>query len=377
MAVTSRSDRIAVYAPTGFLGRLVLNDLRAMGARVRLAGRDATRLAALAGSYGPDAEWVKAPIGEQAALEEWLSGCAVVVNPAGTLAGIGETLIVRAMAAGAHYVDAAGEQPFIRRVFEVHAPEAGRAGVALVPAMGLDYAPGDALAAVVARGRQPAREVLVAYAISGADVGANSMRFAAQAPLGHEVFYESGQWLRARSGIYRRYVEFPPPFGRQLMARYGAGEIVTVPRHVDTSAVTALITVRALVPDARLVPFFPYLRPMVTFARQTPLRHLLGLAARLKPQAPSSPPAGEAAPASPRRFAIVVEVVDERGMRARGVVEGGDFHAVTARTLAFGACRLASAEFDGRGALAPAQAVAPEELLVELEHLGVTWRLER
>jgi short subunit dehydrogenase-like uncharacterized protein len=377
VAVTPPPGRIAVYAPTGVLGQLVLNDLRARGARVRLAGRDAARLAALARSHGPDTEWVAAPLDDEAAIAEWLSGCAVVVNPAGTLAGIGETLILRAIAAGVHYVDAAGEQPFIRRVFEVHDGPARRAGVALVPAMGLDYAPGDALAAVVARGLQPAREVLVAYAISGADVGANSMQFAAQAPLGHEVFYESGRWTRARTGIFRRSVDFPPPFGRQSMARYGAGEIVTVPRHVETDAVTALITVRALVPDARLVPFFPYLRPVVTFARRTPLRHLLGVAARLKRSAPSPLPRPDASADMSRRFAIVVEVTARTGARARGVLEGGDFHAVTARTLAFGACRLASSEFHGHGALPPALAAAPEELFADLAHLGVRWRLER
>ena len=76
-----------------------------------------------------------------------------------------------------------------------------------MPAFGLDYALGDCLAAVVARGRQPAREVLVAYAIEGADVSANSLKFAGQAPLGHEVLFESGAWRKPRTEIYRRTVD--------------------------------------------------------------------------------------------------------------------------------------------------------------------------
>jgi short subunit dehydrogenase-like uncharacterized protein len=375
MAVIASAGRIALYAPTGFLGRRVLSELRSMGAHVRLAGRDASRLAALADTYGPSAEYVTAPIDDEAALGRWLSGCAVVINPAGTLAGIGETLIGAAIAARVHYIDAAGEQPFIRRVFEVHGERARRAGVALVPAMGLDYAPGDALASIVARGLQPSRDVMVAYAIEGADVGGNSLRFAAHAPLGHEVFYEAGRWTRARTGIYRRTVGFPAPFGPQPMARYGAGEIVTVPRHVDTLGVTALINIGALVPDKRLVPFFPYLRPVVTMVRRTPLRRLLSILAARKPS-PGAPADDQRDDSATRRFAIVVEVTSREGKKRRGVVEGGDFHAVTARTLAFAACRLASAGSGLRGALAPSMAVGAHDLLGALADLGVAWRIE-
>jgi short subunit dehydrogenase-like uncharacterized protein len=376
MAIAIPGARVALYAPTGFLGRRVLRELLSRGAAVRLAGRNPRRLAALAEASGPSTEWIEARIDDAAALQTWLSGCTVLVNAAGALAGIGEALIARAIAARVHYIDAAGEQPYIRRVFEAHGRAAERAGVALVPAMGFDYALGDALTSLVARGLQPAREVVVAYAIQGAEVGANSLRFAAQTPLGPEVFYESGTWKPARVRVYRRTLTFPHPFGRQLMARYGAGEIVTVPRHVETDEVTALISVAALVPDPRFIPFFPYLRPLVTLARRTPLRHLLSLAASLRSSEETPASAQDAAPQSSRRFAILAEVSSQRGERRRGIIEGRDFHRVTARTLAFGASRLAAADFAGRGALAPAMAVTPEALFAELSDLEVTWRVE-
>jgi hypothetical protein len=218
--------------------------------------------------------------------------------------------------------------------------------------------------------------VTIGYAISGAETGANSMQFAAGAPLGHEVCYEAGQWTRARIGIFRRTMEFPAPFGRQPMARYGAGEIVTVPRHVDTRAVTALINVGALVPDRRLIPLFPYLRPIVTLVRRTPLRRLLSLAARRTSRDTAQDSRLMAQDASERRFAIVVDVTSRQGRRRRGVIEGGDFHAVTARTLALGACGLASPTFTGRGALAPSMAVVAEELLEALAAVTVSWRVE-
>jgi hypothetical protein len=49
---------------------------------------------------------------------------------------------------------------------------------------------------------------------------------------------------------------------------------------------------------------------------------------------------------------------------------------VTARTLALGACGLASPTFTGRGALAPSMAVVAEELLEALAAVTVSWRVE-
>ncbi len=368
----SSHARIAVYAATGFLGRLVTSELQSMGCRLRLGGRDAVKLQRLAQATGADVEWMAADVEDEGALRRLLAGCGVVVNCAGALSGLGDRLVTAAIAAGAHYVDAAGEQPFIRQIFERHGEAASRRGSALVPAFGLDYALGDCLAAVVARGHQPAREVLVAYAIEGADVSANSLKFAGQAPLGHEVLFESGAWRKPRTEIYRRTVTFPAPFGPQPMARLAAGEIVTIPRHVRTDTVTALIIARALVPHPRLVPFFPYLRPLIALVRRTPLRHLLTLVPRVQALASAK---ADTVP-TPPRFSIVVDVLGKDGSKARGIVEGTDFHRVTARTLAFGARRLASPDFRLSGALAPASVVTPESLFADLAGLGVSWRIE-
>ena len=42
----------------------------------------------------------------------------------------------------------------MRKVFEGYGPDAARAGVALVTAMGFDYAPGDMIAALTAEGME-------------------------------------------------------------------------------------------------------------------------------------------------------------------------------------------------------------------------------
>ncbi len=366
------SERILVYGATGRLGRLVVRELISRGARVCLGGRSETRLSEAALSFGASTEWGIAPIDDPARLRDLLAACRVVVN-AGPSFHVGERLIEAALEAGVHYIDAAGEQPFIRGVFERRGSTAERRGLALVPACGFDYALGDCLAHLVALDHQPASEVTVAYAIEGEEVSSNSLRFAADTFGGGEVFFESGGWTPARSEIYRRVIDFPAPFGRQAMARYGSGEVVTVPRHTQTDLVTSLITTRSLVPHRFLVPLFPYLRPLVALVRRTPARRVLSLAAHFERSSSQSPEA--ARPST--NFAIVSSVRSRNGATRSGVAQGGNVHQITAATLAFGACALASPTFDKRGALPTAAAIDPTTLLDNLRPLGVTWRVER
>jgi short subunit dehydrogenase-like uncharacterized protein len=71
----------------------------------------------------------------------------VLVSTVGPFLTRGEPAVTAAVEAGAAYLDATGEPPFLRRVFEVHGPRAaGRCG--LVPAFGYDFVPGNLAAAL-------------------------------------------------------------------------------------------------------------------------------------------------------------------------------------------------------------------------------------
>jgi short subunit dehydrogenase-like uncharacterized protein len=360
------SGEVAVYGATGRLGREVARRLAERGTAVRLGARDQGRLETAARELGLDARAVAVALDDTRGLGTWLSGCRVVVNAGPT--GGDDPLVRAALDARAHYVDAAGSQPYIARLFRDYAEIAARRDVAIVPACGFDYALGDCLVRLTAADAGVAREVTVAYAIDGSDVGGNSLQFAATNAGGGEVVYESGQWHSARLEVFTRTVDFPPPFGRQAMARYGAGEIITVPRHTRTDAVTTLITARSLVPHPALVRWLPYLRPLVALVRRTPARSLLRLAAAVRTRA-----GGESAPPPvPRRFAIAVSIDGRDGSRWQSVVEGGDFHDVTSASLAFAARAMAAPGFPGRGVLPPALAVDPQEFFRALQDLGVT-----
>ena len=55
-----------------------------------------------------------------------------------------------AVETGTHYVDTTGEQPYMRFIYDRLDDAAQAAEVAVVPAVGFDYVPGDLLAPLVA-----------------------------------------------------------------------------------------------------------------------------------------------------------------------------------------------------------------------------------
>jgi short subunit dehydrogenase-like uncharacterized protein len=129
--------RIALNGASGYTGRLAVAELSRRGIDAVLVGRDRTRLRAAAAGTGFGVRI--ADIGDQEALETAFAGADAVINTAGPFARLGAPVIRAAIAAGAHYVDTAGEQHYINKVFGTFAD----AGVTIVPAMADDGGPGD------------------------------------------------------------------------------------------------------------------------------------------------------------------------------------------------------------------------------------------
>jgi len=375
--------RISVYGATGFLGRLVADHLNRRGVEVTLMGRRLEALqrlpAALSGS-----RVAVAPLEEPASLARALEGSAAIVNCA-PAAACGDRLLYAALDARAHFVDAAGEQHHIQRLFDAFDEEAGRRGIAIVPACGFDYAIGDCLAWLAARDHEPAVRVVIAYCIEGADVSGNSAQNAATMPAAPEVVYRNGRWMAVPFELDRGAFDFPAPFGRRQMSRYGSGEVVTVPRHTKTREVRTLITTTSLSPHPALVSIFPVLRPAIAVARRTPgarqlLRFAASLASRRSAPAPASA-AGEAPrpappPADPgRRFIVAAEATGLDGSAGWARATGGDFHDITAALLAYAAVALAKGH--AAGVFSPASVFYAPELLDALAPLGVTWSSDR
>jgi short subunit dehydrogenase-like uncharacterized protein len=355
-----RQVTIVLYGATGYTGRLVTDELARRGVDRVLSGRDPEKLARLEG-----APTRAVPLDDDRALRDLLDGASAVINCAGPFTLAGDALARAAIATGTHYVDSTGEQSFIRMIFERHGRTAERAGVALVPALGFDYAFGDCIARLAARDLEPLDELTLAYAVEGFGMTRGTLRSGLEMMKGGDVVYEDEQWKAAPRGVSKASFDFPEPIGRQPMSRYPAGEVITVPHHTRTKKVTALLTLTTMAPRP-LAPVLPYAMPGVALTLRTPLRGLLNRAVGLLPEGPKED-ARRAA-----RYTIVARAQASGGTR-QGVVRGSDVYGTTAVTLVHGAELLSAPGFDRAGAMGPAAAFDPAAFL---NHAEVSWQVD-
>jgi short subunit dehydrogenase-like uncharacterized protein len=358
---------IVLYGATGYTGRLVVEELERRGLEYVLSGRDEEKLRRVAGETGASVRVT--PLDDAHALRELLADASAVISCAGPFTLAGHALVRAAVDTGTHYVDSTGEQPFIKLVFDNHGAGAERAGVALVPALGFDYAPGDCIARLTARGREPLEELVIAYAVRGFGMSRGTMRSGLEIAKGGDVVYEDGDWRPAPFGVFRASFDFPEPIGRQVMSRYPSGEVITVPRHTRTKRVVSMVTASTMAPHPALAPILPYTLPPLALSLRTPLRGVLNRAIGALPEGPSE------AERRAAEFTIVTVARGENGSERRGVVRGSDVYGLTAVTLVHGAELMSAPGFDRAGALAPAAAYDPEAFLNYLGDHGVSWEL--
>ena len=361
---------VVLYGATGYTGALVTDELVRRGAPFVLAGRNRDKLERVSAERGRGARVAVASVDEPDSLRRLLDEARVVINCAGPFTLAGEAVVRAAVDTGTHYVDSTGEQTYIRMVFERLSAEAERRGVALVPAMGFDYMPGDCIARLAAQGREPLEALTLAYSVKGFGMSRGTMRSGLEMMKGGDLVYENGDWRPAGLGVFRASFEFPPPIGQQAMARYPSGEVITVPRHTRTRRVDSMITARTVAPGP-LAPVLPFLRPGLAVALRTPLRRALGRATEFLPEGPSEEERRAA------EFTIVAEARGEDGGVCRGIVRGSDVYGLTAVTLVHGAELMWADGYDRSGALGPAAAYDPEKFLSYLTGHGVSWELQR
>jgi short subunit dehydrogenase-like uncharacterized protein len=165
--------RIVLYGATGYMGALTARALVASGARPVLAGRDQSRLSALAARLsqavgGTELETAVAAAAGPGPLRDLIGAGDVLVSTAGPFMKVGRPVVAAAVDAGAVYLDSTGEPPFIREVFEEFGPRAERTGAVLLTAFGYDYVPGNLAGALALQAAGPgAARVQVGYFVRG------------------------------------------------------------------------------------------------------------------------------------------------------------------------------------------------------------------
>lgn len=365
--ISRQTAPIVVYGATGYTGRLVCAELAEAGAEFVVSGRSAQKLDALRAELELDAPARTAQLDDPASLRALLADCSVVIDCAGPFVRFGEPVLAAAVETGTHYLDTTGEQPYMRMAFERYGAGAARAGVAVVPAMGFDYVPGDMLASLTADGMEELDEVALHYSWEGFQPSQGTARTTLEIISGRDIEWRNMEWVQASGSPSQGSYEFPAPIGRRLMVRYPSGEQITVPRHVPTRNVRVSMNASAFSSE-RMAPVFAHTMRAAGLALKTPLKRLARAAISRLPEGPT-PEQREA-----MRWTIVCEAI--RGEEERqGVISGKDVYGLTGAAIALGGIKAAGKGFDASGALAPSQAFDPKSFLADLDRFDVSWQV--
>jgi short subunit dehydrogenase-like uncharacterized protein len=336
---------IGLLGATGYTGRLVAAELARRQLPHRLGARDPKRLATLPSS--PEGEHFVVDVTQRSRLDAFFDHLDVLITTVGPFAHLGWTVAEAAVAHDVPYVDSTGEPNFIAAIYDRYADAASP----VVPGCGFEFLPGDLAAAVAAAD------------LAGSGPATPEGPNGAVTAVG--VHYRLDHWLPSRGTAQtaidiaastainpkRRRVAFPKgvheavelPWGEQLM----------VPRHVPGAKVSCTFAVPSWLSPVSI----PGVRLLGRLAPR-----LEGVAKRL-PEGPSEERRRRA------RFTIVAEALGPAGRRAV-CCTGADVYGLTARFLVEAAVRLQGKERkregqEGlrRGALAPAEALAPVSTL--------------
>ena len=365
--ISRQTGPIAVYGATGYTGRLVVAEIAAADLDFVISGRNRAKLEALREELSLDVPAVTAKVDDPVSLRELLGDCSVLINCAGPFVRFGEPVLAAAVETGTHYLDTTGEQPFMKMAFERYGPGAARAGVAIVPAMGFDYVPGDMIASLTAGNMDELDEVSMHYSWRGFTPSQGTARTTLEIISGHDVEWRNMGWVETRGNPSRGTYEFPAPVGRQRMIRYPSGEQITVPRHVATRTVRASMNASAFSSDL-LAPIFAAAMRPAGLAMRTPLKRVAGAVISRLPEGPT--------PEQRERMRWMIVCEATRGeVERRGVISGKDVYGLTAAAIVNGAAIASRRRFQARGGLAPSQAFEPRPFLTELERFDVRWEV--
>jgi short subunit dehydrogenase-like uncharacterized protein len=317
----SNSRRVSVFGAYGHTGRFTVAHLLARGWEPILAGRDATKLAALAQDF-PGLEQRVATVDDPASLDRALEGAVAVLNCAGPFSESGGPLIEAALRARIHYLDTAAEQQPVIAAFERYHDAAVQAGVAVIPAMAFYGGLADLLATAAVGDEAGADAIDIAIALDSWHPTAGT-RLTGQRNTARRLVIGGGALQFLADPAPTREWTFAAPFAKQDVVALPFSEIPLIARHLRVAEVHSYLNL-------------------------TPLKDL-------RDPATPAPVAADAHGRSAQRFAIEVEV---RGgaHRHRVAAQGQDIYAVTAPLLVEALERIVDGRRHGDGVIAPGQA---------------------
>lgn len=247
-----------VYGAGGFTGALIAREAARRGLAPILAGRRFESIAPLARELGLEARVVG--LDDPTALGRALDGVAVVLHAAGPFVHTSRPMVDACLAHGATYLDITGEIGVFEAIFR-RDEEAKRAGVALVPGVGFDVVPSDALAAELHRALPDAVRLELAFASTpGASWSRGTLATAIEGLPAVGWERRGGRLVAIPPLSVTREIDFPG-LGRRVVLQIPWGDLATAYR---TTGVPDVATYAALPPRTirwarRARPFLPVL----------------------------------------------------------------------------------------------------------------------
>lgn len=338
-AATSAGKTVAVYGAYGHTARFVIEELRRRGLVPRLCGRDAAKLAELAGAY-PHLQRCQAAIDDPQALDRMLQGAVAVLNCAGPFLDTAAPVLEAALRAGLPYLDLCAEQGAVLDLVADYDDRARAAGIVAIPAMAFFGGLADLLTTAALDGGSDADAVEIAVALDRWHPTLGT-RVTGQRNQRPRLVIADGRLAPLAQPPATREWTFPPPFGAQATLALPFSEIATLSRHLRCAQVDSYMNLTA-VQDVR------------------------------DPGTPT-PTAVDASGRSAQRYVVDVRV-RRHGRSRRATAQGQDIYAVSAPLIVEALVRILDGRAKAVGVVAPGQAFDAADFLASLTTLE--WTLD-
>lgn len=347
---------VTLLGATGYTGRLLAQELAARGLPLRLAGRSAEKLAALASTLPGAPPWLVVDARDASAREQLAQDTRLLISCAGPFTELGEPVAALAARHGLLYIDSSNELGFVHEVYSRLAGLARASGATLIPACGFEVALADCLAAELAQefAGQTLDEAQIVYRLPGMGSSLGTRASALASLATSWLAYREGRLVATKPAAQIRQLNFG---GEPVPAlAFPSSETVTVPAQQQVRNVTTWMLV-----SRRGALYAPRLIPLIAPLLRGPLGTMLWRISALR----AGPPAAQRRAMMPFALEVTLSAGEQR---ARRLVAGRDPYGLTARIMAVAAVHMVQ-ERPAPGVLPPAALLRAHELVALVEEI--------
>ena len=222
-----------IYGANGYSGELIAREAARRGLKPVLAGRNASRVTALADELGLHCRSVSADTAD-------LSGISLVLNCAGPFSATARSIIGAALAVGAHYLDITGEIAVFEHAQSLDA-KTRAANVILCPGVGFDVIPTDCLALALKQELPDAISLSLGFQSQGLTSPGTAKTTVEGIGAGAKI--RRGGVIRSELlGIRARRVDFG--LGARLAVAFPWGDVSTAYKTTAIPSITVYLAVK-------------------------------------------------------------------------------------------------------------------------------------